>query len=108
MTDAEVTLRSRLRRESVYGKRFRRQHPIGLYVADFACVPAWLVVEIGGATHSSDSEMVRDAKRDAYLRDRGWRVFRVTNEDVHKNLEGVMEGILRLLPPPPASQAPPP
>ena len=78
MTDAEVILWSRLRRDSVYGARFRRQHPVGRYVADFACVAAWLIVEVDGDTHSSDAEIAHDLERDAYLRDRGWSVFRVT------------------------------
>ena len=108
MTDAEVILWSRLRRETVHGKRFRRQHPIGPYIGDFVCVPAWLVVEVDGATHSSDAEQTHDRRRDAYLRDRGWRVFRVTNDDVYKNLDAVLEGIARQIPPPPPSAAPPP
>ena len=45
MTDAEIILWSRLRHDSVHAKRFRRQHPIGPYIADFACVPARLIVE---------------------------------------------------------------
>ena len=108
MTHAEVILWSRLRRDNIYGTKFRRQYPIGPYVADFACVHAWLVVEVDGGTHSSKAETSHDRTRDAYLRERGWRVFRVTNEDVYKNLDSVMEGIVRLIPPPPPTAAPPP
>ena len=100
MTDAEIILWSGLRHDAVCGRRFRRQHPIGPYVADFACVPVLLIVEVDGDTHSTPAELAHDRSRDAYLRARGWHVFRVTNEDVYKNLDSVLDGIVRLLPPP--------
>jgi len=99
MTDAERILWSRLRRKSFDGaSRFRRQHPIGPYIADFACVKAWLVVEVDGDTHMAD----HDRRRDAFMTARGWRVVRVTNHEIYKNLEGVLEGIWRALPLPAA------
>src|SRR5437868_14241040 len=76
MTNAEIILWSRLRHDAVLGRRFRRQHPVGPYVADFACVPAGLIVEVDGGTHSTDAEIKHDARREKYLRARGWRVFR--------------------------------
>src|SRR5437016_2315193 len=76
------------------------KHPIGPYVADFACVPARLIVEVDGETHSTVAELAHDQRRDAYLRTRGWYVFRVTNEDVYKSLDSVLDGIVRFLPPP--------
>ncbi len=97
LTRAETILWSRLRRDQIAGYRFRRQHPIGPYVADFACVPAMLVVEVDGATHSTDEELDHDRKRDAYLKKHGWRVCRVWNEDVYKNSDGVLEAIYALL-----------
>ena len=90
------------------GHRFRRQHPIGHYIADFACVPARLIVEVDGATHSSVSDLEHDRIRDVYLRSKGWRVVRVWNHEIYKNFTGVLEGIARHLPPPPPSAAPPP
>lgn len=103
MTDAEVILWSRLRRNTVYDLRFRRQHPIGPYVADFACVPAHLVVEVDGATHGSDEEVAHDRRRDAYLKKNGWRVMRIWNEDIYKNLDDMLDMIFRLIPPPSAA-----
>jgi very-short-patch-repair endonuclease len=105
MTDAEVILWSRLRMKSMHGFHFRRQHSIGPYVADFACVPVRLVLEVDGATHSSDREVAHDRRRDAYMTQRGWRVLRITNEDVYKNLDNVFEMILALTPPPPSGAA---
>jgi very-short-patch-repair endonuclease len=100
MTNAEVILWSRLRHNAAHGQRFRRQHPVGPYIADFACVPARLIVEVDGETHSTLAELAHDRRRDAYLRTRGWRVFRITNKDVYENLDSVLEGIVRFLPPP--------
>ena len=108
MTDAEIILWSRLRHDVIHARRFRRQHPIGPYIADFACVPVRLIVEVDGETHSSAAELAHDHRRDAYLRARGWHVFRVTNEDVYKNLDSVLDGIVRFMPPPRPSTGPPP
>ncbi|MGA7713356.1 MAG: endonuclease domain-containing protein [Rhizomicrobium sp.] len=108
MTNAETILWSRLRLRSQHGRTFRRQHPIGPYIADFASVQAHLVIEVDGATHGSDAEITHDRRRDAYLRSKGWRVIRVSNDDVYKNLNGVLDMILCLVPPPPRERAAPP
>ena len=107
MTDAEIILWARLRHDVIHARRFRRQHPIGPYIADFACVPARLIVEVDGGTHSSAAEVAHDHRRDAYLRAQGWHVFRVTNEDVYKDLDSVLDGIVRFAPPPRPSAGPP-
>lgn len=108
MPNAEVILWSRLRRKSLPGFRFRRQHPIGPYIADFACPLSHLVVEVDGGTHSTDEEIAYDCRRDAYMESRGWRVLRVNNQDVYKNLDSVLESISRFAPPPRPSAGPPP
>jgi very-short-patch-repair endonuclease len=99
MTQAEVILWSRLRRNAVAGRRFRKQDPIGPFVADFACLPVRLVVEVDGATHGTEDEIRRDKRRDAYLRRRGFKVLRFGNVDIYENLEGVLERIWREVPP---------
>ena len=111
MINAEAILWSRLRRkQNEQQLQFRRQHPIEPYVADFACVSAWLVIEVDGGTHSTEEEIAYDSRRDAFMRSLGWRVFRLTNEDVYKRLDGVLDGIFRVLalPPPPLRGHPPP
>ena len=108
MTDAEVILWSRLRPRTFGPYRIRRQHPIGPYIADFACVMHRLVIEVDGDTHSTDAELEHDRRRDDYLKSRGWTIFRVTNEDVFKRLDMVLEGIVRHMPPPRPSGGPPP
>lgn len=93
MTDAETILWSRLRYHPVH--KFRRQHPIGVFAADFACVAAGLVIEVDGATHSSDAEVQYDIAREAYMAERGWRTIRIPNDDVYKRLHDVLDYIVR-------------
>jgi len=100
LTNAEAILWSQLRQGRHRGYAFRRQHPIGPYIADFACIRARLVIELDGATHASDAERAYDARRDAYMAELGWRVQRYANFDVYENLQGVLEGIYRDIPPP--------
>jgi very-short-patch-repair endonuclease len=71
--------------------RFRRQHPIGPFIADFACIPARLIVEVDGATHGSDAERRSDARREAFLRSRSWRIARVTNHEIYHSLMAVLD-----------------
>ena len=97
LTDAETIVWSRLQARRLGGWRFRRQHPVGPFIADFACTRAKLIVEIDGATHSSEQERAYDAERTQYLEARGWSVLRVRNSDVYDNLTGVMNTILMRL-----------
>ena len=114
LTDAETTLWSFLRRARHQGLHFRKQHPIGPFIADFACVSAMLTVEVDGATHGSDAQVAYDRRRTAFLQALGWREIRVTNNEVYKNLDGVLEHILseaakrRPLPPSLRDGPPPP
>jgi very-short-patch-repair endonuclease len=97
-TSVERRLWQGLRREQVAGFRFRRQVPLGGFIADFACLEARLVVEVDGATHSTDQEIERDTARSTALRAQGFDVLRFTNADVYRNVEGVLETIrLRLV-----------
>jgi len=105
MPEAEVMLWSRLRRKSELGVRFRRQHPIGPYIADFACISAKLVIELDGATHATDEQHARDMRRDAYMAKRGWRVIRLKNEDIYTDLASVVSAIIRVAPPPSAARS---
>lgn len=97
LTDAETILWSRLRRGGLAGARFRRQHPIGPWIADFACHDVRLVVEVDGATHSSPDELARDARRSTDLAGRGWSILRVHNADVYRNLNAALDTIFARL-----------
>jgi very-short-patch-repair endonuclease len=70
-----------------------RQEPIGPYFADFVRDEKLLVVEIDGAMHSTDEELVNDARRTAFLWARGYRVVRFTNEQVYDNVEAALDEI---------------
>jgi very-short-patch-repair endonuclease len=89
MTDAERALWQALRRKQLDAFRFRRQQPIGPYVADFYCAIARLVIEVDGGQHTGGI----DAARDAWLAARGYRVLRFWNNDVLGNIEGVVAAI---------------
>lgn len=100
LTPAEALLWSKLRRGAMEGHRFRRQHPIDDYIVDFACIPAKLIVEVDGVTHSTPEEVAHDARREAFLKGRGWQILRFQNDDVFHRLDAVVDGICRALPPP--------
>jgi very-short-patch-repair endonuclease len=89
-TDAEPIMWRLLRDRRLDGVKFRRQVPIGRFVADFASVDRRLVVELDGGQHA---ENPADILRDNLLVSRGWRVVRFWNNDVMKNREGVLESL---------------
>jgi len=88
MTLTERRVWHRVRAKQL-GVKFRRQHPIGPYIADFACIQARLVVEIDGDTH----EKAYDMHRDAWLGTLGWRVMRISLQEVDEELDSVIEAI---------------
>ena len=75
------------------GTHFRRQVPIGPYIADFACMAARLIVEVDGSQHGHDAGMQKDAKRTQWLEQQGYRVLRFWNNEVTRNIKGVLEAI---------------
>ena len=89
MTEAERALWRRLRFDQVAGLRFRRQVPIGPYIADFACLSIKLIIELDGSQHVDAAGY--DARRTAILEERGFRVLRVWNNDMLARPESVME-----------------
>ena len=92
MTRAELFLWSRLRRKQLGGFRFRRQHPIGEYIADFACCSVKLVVEVDGTQH--DWRVVQDKRRTEWLEGQGWTVLRFENQEVFDREQEVLDRIL--------------
>jgi very-short-patch-repair endonuclease len=75
------------------GASFRRQAPIGPYIVDFVCHAARLVIEIDGGQHFDSKQEQRDARRDTFLTEKGFRVLRFNNHDVMTNRQGVLETI---------------
>ncbi len=95
MTDAEQALWRHLRDRQVDGYRFRRQVPIGTYIADFACLERRLIVEVDGGQHAINE--ADDKIRDAWLEREGYRVLRFWNNDVLSNRNGVLQRISEAL-----------
>jgi very-short-patch-repair endonuclease len=93
MTRAETPLWRHLKASRLAGIGFRRQTPIGSYIADFVAHSRRLIVEVDGESHDFASRLHRDALRDRWFESRGYRVLRFTNDDVMKNLEGVVLAI---------------
>jgi very-short-patch-repair endonuclease len=94
ITDAERKLWYALRDRRFVGYKFRRQVPIGPYIADFICYSARLVIEADGGQHN---ESKVDARRDRWFAQNGFRVLRFWNNDILRNLEGVLTLILEAL-----------
>ncbi|WPG38434.1 endonuclease domain-containing protein [Variovorax sp. EBFNA2] len=94
MTDSERKLWSGLRSEQL-GVKFRRQHPLGTYIADFACLDPKLIVELDGSQHQVQQGY--DARRDTFLRTQGFEVLRFGSNDPFVNFEGVLQAVLNRL-----------
>ena len=97
MPKAEVVLWKSLRHLNTQGYKFRRQHPIGPYIADFVHIRGKLVIEVDGNSHGTDERIAHDRRRDAYMRSLGWRVARFSNGAVCEHGSGVVDEIVRLL-----------
>src|SRR5438046_2078611 len=95
MTDVERIVWRALRGRQLEADRFRRQHPIGPYIADFACHDKRLVIELDGGQHQD--RIAYDERRTAFLQLQGWRVLRCWNNDVLNNLDGVLATIVDAL-----------
>jgi len=91
-TEAEGLLWSVLRGKQLCELKFRRQHPIGPFFADFACVSKRLVVELDGSYHDliQENDLLQ---RQQYLVGQGWKVVRFTNDDVMRDVESVLRAI---------------
>ncbi|MBR9806142.1 endonuclease domain-containing protein [Hyphomonas pacifica] len=92
-TFAERLVWARLRNRQLNGWKFRRQHPIGPYYADFACLDLMLVVELDGDSHGTQADISRDTQRTAFLEAQGWTVVRFWNVEVLDSLDGVLRQI---------------
>jgi very-short-patch-repair endonuclease len=94
MPPAEAILWARLRGDRIGGFRFRRQHPIGIYIADFFCSRKNLVIEVDGDSHFRGPEEEQwDKDRMQHFLSIGLREIRFTNQEVLKNVDGVVNTI---------------
>ena len=91
MTDAERLLWRHLRAGRLDGVKFRRQHPVSGYVADFCAYSRGLIIELDGGQHAD--QVAYDARRSEALSRKGYRVIRFWDNEVLTNMEGVLEAI---------------
>jgi len=94
MSPPERLLWSALRGQKVAGLKFRRQAPIGAFIADFYCHEVRLVVEVDGRNHCGD-QLAHDQNRDEWMERQGIQILRVQARDVFENLDGVVRTIVR-------------
>jgi very-short-patch-repair endonuclease len=92
-TPEEKLLWKRMSNRQIGGYKFVRQAPIRRYFVDYVCREKYLVIEIDGATNSTESERAYDAHRSAFLQTQGYSVLRFFNDEVFKNIKGVLETI---------------
>ena len=92
-TDAERQLWQHLRLRQIAGNKFRRQQPLGPYIADFACLEKRLIVEVDGGQHSEQA--MYDARRSRWLEKQGFHVLRFWDHEVLRDIESVKQVIAR-------------
>jgi very-short-patch-repair endonuclease len=96
-TETERAAWDLLRSLRFKGFKFRRQHPVGAYIADFCCVERRLIVELDGGVHGQPSQGRSDARRDAHLQTLGYTVLRLPNGIVLQAPELFVEKVLSLV-----------
>jgi adenine-specific DNA-methyltransferase len=94
-TEAEKLLWRHLRNRHLSGYKFRRQYPVGSFIADFYCPQRKLVIEVDGGQHFCEKGKKYDAQREQYLSSLGIRTLRFSNLDVLKNIDGTWERIIQ-------------
>ncbi|MCD8486676.1 MAG: DUF559 domain-containing protein [Desertifilum sp.] len=97
-TPAEQLLWECLRDRRLYNAKFRRQHNLGQFIADFYCHTARIVIELDGKIHQQPQQQHRDRDRDQWMQANGFTVLRFRNEEVFSNTEAVLEVIVQSLP----------
>ncbi len=99
VTDAEKHLWRQLRRRQLANYKFRRQHVFGIYIVDFVCLEAKLVIELDGGQHQQ--QLAYDQQRTDYLTALGFTILRFWNNEVLQQTDVVLMRILEYLPPSP-------
>jgi very-short-patch-repair endonuclease len=104
--DAERRMWSLVRANRMSGYKFRRQHALGTYIADFICLKARLVIEVDGDTHGTDEAEELDAKRTEVIESLGYRVIRFWNHEVLAETDDVADAIFNALHPEVSQRSP--
>lgn len=93
MTEAELVLWQVLKGKKLCGRKFRRQHSIGYYIADFYCPSERLIIELDGQHHFTPKGIANDKERDEHLEQMNIKVLRFENKEVLNNLTSVLKRI---------------
>ncbi len=96
MTEAELLLWELLKDRTLFSLKFRRQHPLGIYIADFYCHALKLVIEVDGKYHLQRQQKNKDLERTAHMLKWGVKTIRFTNEEVLHETEKVIQHIMNL------------
>ena len=94
MTATEKILWSKLHNKQLNGLKFRRQHPIERYIADFYCHEYKLIIELDGKIHSERKEY--DENRDRFVVAGGYNVLRISNDEIENSIDDILERIKKL------------
>jgi len=97
-TEAEKLLWDKLKNNQLGGFKFRRQHPISLYIADFYCHKLKLIIEIDGGYHFTKEQISKDEERTEILDFNGVNVIRFSNDEVLSNIDNVLNEIKKYFP----------
>ena len=97
MTIAELILWKKLKDRKIFSTKFRKQHPIGIFIVDFYCHEYKLVIEVDGDVHRDQNQSEYDLGRTAELDKFGIRVIRFTNEQIIYNIDSVIIKILEMI-----------
>lgn len=95
-TLAEMVLWDFLRGHQL-GVNFRRQHIIGMFIADFACLPLKIIIELDGGYHQIPEQQVSDKERTQWLESKGFSVYRFTNEDILADTKETIQKIKKII-----------
>jgi len=96
MSEPEIIFWSQIQ-NSKLGFQFRRQYPIGPYYADFVCIEKHLVVELDGYHHGTDEAIKYDNRRTDFIKSQGWKIIRIPNGKIRRELNGVLHELLKVL-----------
>lgn len=94
-TDTESILWHYLRNRGLNNIKFRRQVPIGKYIADFVCMEKKLIIELDGSQHLENKNIEYDENRTKYLTELGYKIIRIYNNAISKNVNSALEYILQ-------------
>ncbi len=92
-TKAEKLLWEKLRNNQLEGLKFRRQHPVNIYIADFYCHKFKLIIELDGDYHNQEEQKQKDEVRTEVLRLNGLKIIRFKNEEVEQDINQVLTTI---------------